>query len=146
VSTRNGLRSTIGGTSILSTKKLIATVAAGIIIAPGLVVYGTTTAAQGASKTAASKTPSKAEVAQGKPIFEAHCKACHGVTGEGTVLAPSLKILPRSKTITGVIEQLTNPLQRKSGTKMTNFDHILSAKEKEEVAAYVTVDITKTVK
>ena len=68
------------------------------------------------------------------------------MTGTGTVIAPSLKILPRAKTIKGVVEQLTSPLQRKSGTKMTNFNQILSAKEKEEVGAYVTVDITKTVK
>jgi mono/diheme cytochrome c family protein len=123
---------------MLSTKKLVATMVAGVAIAPGLVVYGTTTAAQ-----AKAKTPSKAEISKGKTIFEAKCKACHGMTGTGTAIAPSLIGLPRGKTTKGVVEQLTNPLQRKSGVKMTVFKTILSAKEKEEVAAYVVTDITK---
>lgn len=118
----------------------IAIIATTVAATPGLVVYGAGCA------QAKSKTPSKSEVSAGKTLFEAHCKVCHAATGMGTVIAPSLKGLPRAKSVAGVVAQLTKPLQPRTGTKMTDFDHILSKKQKEELGAYVTVDITHTVK
>jgi mono/diheme cytochrome c family protein len=137
----------IEGNEMKRTKLLVAIVT-GIAAAPGLLFYESTTAAQAKSSQLALKAtkPTAAELSAGKKLYETTCAACHGNHGQGTVLAPGLKTLPRAKTINGVVEQLTKPLERTTGTKMPNFNAKYAKKEKEELGAYVTVDISKTVK
>lgn len=84
-----------------------------------------------------SKTTNAAAVAAGKSIFADNCSVCHGISGTGGNGGPNLNNEPRAKSVSGVIEQLTNP----EGA-MPSFKEQLSAKEKEEVADYVTTEIT----
>lgn len=71
---------------------------------------------------------------EGKTLFNATCKTCHGMKGEGTALDKSMPYskLPRAKTVKGVVEQLTKPI---GGTP--SFNSKYSTKEKEELGAYV---------
>jgi quinohemoprotein ethanol dehydrogenase len=78
-----------------------------------------------------------AAVTAGKSIFASNCSVCHGLAGTGGNGGPDLNNEPRAKSVSGVIEQLTNPLGA-----MPSFKEQLSAKEKEEVAAYVTTEVT----
>jgi quinohemoprotein ethanol dehydrogenase len=80
-------------------------------------------------------------VAAGKSIFADSCSVCHGISGTGGNGGPNLNNEPRAKSVAGVIEQLTNPLGA-----MPSFKEQLSAKEKEEAAAYVTTEITHVAK
>jgi PQQ-dependent dehydrogenase (methanol/ethanol family) len=82
-------------------------------------------------------TTGTAAVAAGKSIFADSCSVCHGIAGTGGNGGPNLNNEPRAKSVSGVIEQLTNPLGA-----MPSFKEQLSAKEQEEVAAYVTTEIT----
>jgi quinohemoprotein ethanol dehydrogenase len=86
-------------------------------------------------------TGSAAAVAAGKTIFADSCSVCHGIAGTGGNGGPNLNNEPRAKSITGVIEQLTAPLGA-----MPSFKEQLSATEKEDVAAYVTKEITHSSK
>jgi alcohol dehydrogenase (cytochrome c) len=82
-------------------------------------------------------TINAADVAAGKSVFEDNCSVCHGIAGTGGNGGPNLNTLPRAKSVKGVIEQLTYPIGA-----MPSFKEQLSAKEKEEVADYVTTEIT----
>jgi mono/diheme cytochrome c family protein len=82
-----------------------------------------------------------ADVTAGKSIFEDNCSVCHGALGTGGNGGPNLNTLPRAKSVKGVIEQLTYPIGA-----MPSFKEQLSAKEKEEVADYVTKEITHATK
>jgi alcohol dehydrogenase (cytochrome c) len=91
------------------------------------------------SKESASVSP--ANVTAGKSIFASNCSVCHGIAGTGGNGGPNLNNLPRAKSVSGVVEQLTTPLGA-----MPSFKEQLSAKEKEEVADFVTDTITHTTK
>jgi alcohol dehydrogenase (cytochrome c) len=78
-----------------------------------------------------------ADVTAGKSIFEDNCSVCHGALGTGGNGGPNLNAEPRAKSVKGVIEQLTYPIGA-----MPSFKEQLSAKEKEEVADYVTTEVT----
>jgi len=91
------------------------------------------------SKESASVSP--ANVTAGKSIFASNCSVCHGIAGTGGNGGPNLNNEPRAKSVNGVIEQLTDPLGA-----MPSFKEQLSAKEKEEVADFVTDMITHTTK
>lgn len=96
-------------------------------------------------KTASA--PSPAAISAGKRLFDATCTSCHGMHGEGSTLAPAYGAeLPRSESITGVIEQLTRPLNQKGCKCMPTYDAQYSSTEKEELADYVTTELTHTVK
>ena len=68
----------------------------------------------------ASETPSAAHVASGKMLYESEgCQGCHGAMGQGESgdeFAP-YDNLPRAQSVTGVIEQLVEPL-----LGMTSYD------------------------
>jgi quinohemoprotein ethanol dehydrogenase len=92
-------------------------------------------------KKEASTGGAAAAVVAGKTLFASNCSVCHGLAGTGGNGGPNLNNEPRAKSVSGVIEQLTNPLGA-----MPSFKEQLSAKEKEEVADYVTAEITHTSK
>jgi alcohol dehydrogenase (cytochrome c) len=90
---------------------------------------------------AAGGTINAADVTAGKSIFEDNCSVCHGALGTGGNGGPNLNAEPRAKSTKGVIEQLTYPIGA-----MPSFKEQLSAKEKEEVADYVTTEVTHVTK
>jgi glucose dehydrogenase/mono/diheme cytochrome c family protein len=94
-------------------------------------------AAKTEAKTGESGAVNAADVTAGKAIFSQSCSVCHGALGTGGNGGPNLNNEPRAKSTKGVIEQLTMPLGA-----MPSFKEQLSAKEKEEVADYVTKEIT----
>jgi mono/diheme cytochrome c family protein len=106
----------------------------------------TTTTGTGATTTTGTTgttKPTTAEVAQGKTLFETTCKSCHGMDGKGvTGIAPAYgPELPRSESIMGVVEQLTNPINEKP-VKMPNYNSMYSTAEKEALGAYIAVEFT----
>jgi mono/diheme cytochrome c family protein len=118
----------------MTSKKLVATVAVGLAVAPGLVVYGATTAA-----SAKSTAHIAASASAGKAVFASKCATCHGSAGQGAPgRAPAYKTLPRAKTTKGVLEQLAKPINT-TGCKCmpTGAALHLSKTEEENVAAYV---------
>ena len=88
----------------------------------------------------ASNMPTSTLVGAGQKIFAATCAACHGLKDEGTPAGPALNqpSLTRAQSVEGVMEQLINPV----GGGMPNFRSELSLGEKEELGAYVCVDLT----
>ncbi len=88
----------------------------------------------------ASDLPSSTLVAGGKTLFALQCDICHGAKGEGTGFAAPLTApsSTRAQSVAGVMEELINPV----GGGMPNFSHALSPEDKEELGAYVCVDIT----
>jgi quinohemoprotein ethanol dehydrogenase len=92
-------------------------------------------------KKEASTGGAASAVVAGKSLFASNCSVCHGLSGTGGNGGPNLNNEPRAKSVSGVIEQLTAPLGA-----MPSFKEQLSAKEKEEVADYVTTEITHTSK
>jgi quinohemoprotein ethanol dehydrogenase len=84
---------------------------------------------------------SAAAVAAGKAIFADNCATCHGIAGTGGNGGPNLNDEERAHSVAGVIKQLTEPLGA-----MPSFKEVLSAKEKEEVADFVTMEITHSTK
>lgn len=90
----------------------------------------------------------EAEVIAGKALFEATCAVCHGMEGEGVAgVAPAYgPELPRSESIKGVVEQLENPINEKGCKCMGDFSTKYTTAEKEELGAYIAVDLTKKVK
>jgi mono/diheme cytochrome c family protein len=81
--------------------------------------------------------PTPAGVEAGKKLFAEQCAGCHGTTGMGGDGGPNLNVLPRAHSVTGVIEQLIKP-----EGPMPDFDKVLSFQQKEELANFVTVEIT----
>ncbi len=84
--------------------------------------------------------PNAALIAGGKGLFAENCASCHGANGEGTAHGPELNAVPRAHSMQGVILQLIEP-----EGEMPNFDTTYSYQQKEELAAFVTVDITRSV-
>jgi glucose dehydrogenase/mono/diheme cytochrome c family protein len=92
-------------------------------------------------KEASVPSVSTASVAAGKTIFADNCSTCHGIAGTGGNGGPNLNAMERAHSVAGVIKQLTEPLGA-----MPSFKEVLSAKEKEEVADFVTMEITHSTK
>ena len=84
--------------------------------------------------------PAAALVAGGKALFAEQCASCHGPNGEGTAHGPELNSTPRAHSMQGVILQLIEP-----EGEMPNFDKTFTYQQKEELAAFVTVDLTHSV-
>jgi len=84
---------------------------------------------------------SAAAVAAGKTLFADNCATCHGIAGTGGNGGPNLNDEELAHSVAGVIKQLTEPLGA-----MPSFKEVLSAKEKEEVADFVTMEITHSTK
>jgi mono/diheme cytochrome c family protein len=88
-------------------------------------------------KAATVGAPTAAGVEAGKKLFAEQCAGCHGTTGTGGDGGPNLNEMPRAHSVTGVIEQLITPVG-----PMPSFEKGLSFQEKEELANFVTVEIT----
>jgi mono/diheme cytochrome c family protein len=86
-----------------------------------------------------SQAPTAAQVAAGKVVFEMNCQVCHGPAGGGEVGDNNVPYtyLPRAQSVTGVVEQLVEPL---GGAP--EFED-LSFEQKEQAADYVCVELTK---
>jgi quinohemoprotein ethanol dehydrogenase len=85
---------------------------------------------------AAGKT-GKASAAAGKTVFAANCSVCHGADGKGGNGGPDLTSIPSAKQTAVVVKQVAN-----GGGGMPAFKGTLSDTQIDEVAAYVTQDIT----
>jgi mono/diheme cytochrome c family protein len=126
----------------MRTKRLLATVVAGCAVAtPVVAIAGTAAGTAPALAAKKAKGPTKAEVTKGKALYASKCATCHGPKGEGSAGDgnKAYSKLPRAQSIKGVEQQLTSPT---GGMPPVT----VSSTEKKELAAYVTVDLTKKVK
>ncbi len=110
----------------------------------GTTTGGTETPPQELEKAkSVGKMPGPTELANGKTLFTTQCSGCHGPNGEGVAdEGPNLHEVARAQSITGVIEQLIQPINELAYA-MPNFDQTLTFSEKQSVADYVAVEITK---
>jgi quinohemoprotein ethanol dehydrogenase len=76
---------------------------------------------------------STGDPAAGKVVFDNNCATCHGFDGHGGNGGPDLTTQPLAQTANGTIRQVTN-----GGAGMPAFAEVLSTKEIEDVAAYVS--------
>jgi mono/diheme cytochrome c family protein len=88
-------------------------------------------------KAANVGAPTPAGVEAGKKRFAEDCAGCHGTAGTGGDGGPNLNEMPRAHSVTGVIEQLIQPIG-----PMPSFDSALTFQQKEQLADFVTVEIT----
>jgi quinohemoprotein ethanol dehydrogenase len=72
----------------------------------------------------------------GAEVFANNCSICHGANGTGGNGGPDLRTMPKAKTESGAIEQVT-----KGGGGMPAFNGSLSEEEIKDVAAYVVQKI-----
>lgn len=84
--------------------------------------------------------PTPGGIAFGQELFATDCASCHGPHGEGTGTGPNLITAPQAQTNIGVMEELISP----PPGGMPNFEETLGFLEKEAVADFVTVEITRT--
>ena len=94
---------------------------------------GVAHAGEGGGKNAAGQGNATA----GKTVFADNCVACHGATGQGGNGGPDLTSIPSAKNVAVVVKQVTN-----GGGGMPAFKGQLTSKQIDDVAAYVTQDIT----
>lgn len=84
--------------------------------------------------------PTAGLVLTGAELFAPECGSCHGPHGEGTGGVPSLLNEPQPLTSTRVIEELISP----TPGDMPNFDKSLTFIQKQSLADFVTVEVTRT--
>lgn len=84
--------------------------------------------------------PTLGAVELGKKLFGTDCASCHGAGGEGTATGPNLLTAAQAQTNLGVMEELVSP----AGAGMPTFHESLAFLEKEGVADFVTVELTRT--
>lgn len=82
-------------------------------------------------------TSTKGDAAAGKQGFADNCSVCHGAAGTGGNGGPDLTSIPGAKDVATVIGQITN-----GGAGMPAFKGTLTAKQINDIAAYVTTAIT----
>jgi quinohemoprotein ethanol dehydrogenase len=95
---------------------------------------GTQHAGEGAQKPPSAQAGNPTA---GKQVFAANCATCHGATGQGGNGGPDLTTIPSAKNRARVISQVEN-----GGGGMPPFKGTLTAKQINDVAAYVLKDIT----
>jgi cytochrome c553 len=99
----------------------------------------------------ASNKPSTELVMKGKPLFAASCASCHGMEGHGETGIPETNldetcgcgnpVWTLALTVAGVMEELIEPAaQTHVGL---NFDQKFTLAEKEELGAWVCVEVTQ---
>jgi quinohemoprotein ethanol dehydrogenase len=93
---------------------------------------GTKHAGEGGTSTGAG------DAAAGKAVFSNNCAGCHGLSGHGGNGGPDLTSIPSAKNVATVKKQVTN-----GGGGMPAFKGTLTAKQINDVAAYVTSKITE---
>jgi|KBSSwiStaDraftv2_1062776.scaffolds.fasta_scaffold1298025_2 mono/diheme cytochrome c family protein len=82
----------------------------------------------------------KADAAAGKKVFEGRCIECHNADSKDEKVGPGLKgikdgVLPSGKKATH--DNIHEVVEEGVGDEMPAFGDVLSAKEKEDVVAYV---------
>ena len=90
-----------------------------------------------------SESPSPTKIASGKGLYQT-CVGCHGETGggnEGDGYVPYGSQLPRSESVTGVIDQLVEDTLGKG--VMPEYDGNYTFAEKEAIGDYICVEFTK---
>jgi mono/diheme cytochrome c family protein len=95
-----------------------------------------TTTAPATATTGA--TGGTANLAVGQQVFANNCATCHGATGHGGNGGPDLTTIPSAKTLSVVVNQVTN-----GGGGMPPFKGQLTPAQINDVSAYVTQKITK---
>jgi quinohemoprotein ethanol dehydrogenase len=75
--------------------------------------------------------------AAGTSVFAQNCATCHGATGRGGNGGPDLTAIPSAKTLSVVVNQVTN-----GGGGMPAFKGTLTQQQIDDVAAYVVQTIT----
>ena len=75
--------------------------------------------------------------AAGASVFAENCATCHGVSGTGGNGGPDLTKIASAKNLDAVLAQVTN-----GGGGMPPFNGTLTDQQIEDVAAYVTQEIT----
>jgi alcohol dehydrogenase (cytochrome c) len=80
----------------------------------------------------------KPDAAAGSKIFAGNCAVCHGPLGKGGNGGPDLTSRPNAKNLAKVADQVAN-----GGGGMPPFKGTLSAKQIQDVSAYVTEKIAK---
>jgi alcohol dehydrogenase (cytochrome c) len=93
---------------------------------------GTQHAGEGNTSTSTTASPSA-----GKTVFADNCVSCHGATGHGGNGGPDLTAIPAAKNMKSVVTQVEN-----GGGGMPPFKGTLTPKQIQDVAAFVTRDIT----
>lgn len=92
-----------------------------------------------AEKPPAEKSEPVAAKIDGKPIFEAKCKSCHGADGKGeTTIGKKVGIPSLAGTKLSKSKIISTTENGVADTKMKGFKDKLSADEIEAVATYVT--------
>lgn len=89
-----------------------------------------------AGETTGGTSPA-ATIKAGQAVFSDNCAGCHGVSGHGGNGGPDLTSFPNAKQLAVVTKQVTN-----GGGGMPPFKGTLTAKQIQDVAAYVVADIT----
>jgi mono/diheme cytochrome c family protein len=77
------------------------------------------------------------DAAAGQQVFADNCSVCHGASGTGGNGGPDLTSIPEAADNAKVVAQVTN-----GGGGMPAFKGVLSDSDIQNVAAYVTTDIT----
>jgi alcohol dehydrogenase (cytochrome c) len=83
-------------------------------------------------------SPAKGDAKAGEAVFSANCAVCHGADGGGGNGGPDLTSNANAKVRSKVVAQVTN-----GGGGMPAFKDNLSAKEINDVSAYVTDKVAK---
>jgi len=73
----------------------------------------------------------------GRSVFAANCSTCHGASGHGGNGGPDLTAIPSAKNLARVVKQVTN-----GGAGMPSFKRTLTPQQINDVAAFVTKNIT----
>lgn len=95
-------------------------------------------AGQGVQHAGAVPTKTTAgDAAAGKTVFAANCSTCHGLSGHGGNGGPDLTTIPSAKNLQRVLRQVTD-----GGAAMPPFKGVLTQQQINDVATYVTQNIT----
>jgi alcohol dehydrogenase (cytochrome c) len=83
-------------------------------------------------------TTTAGNAAAGKTVFADNCSTCHGASGRGGNGGPDLTSIPSAARLSVVLKQVTD-----GGPGMPAFKSTLTQKQINDVAAYVTTQITE---
>jgi quinohemoprotein ethanol dehydrogenase len=88
-------------------------------------------------KKPTTSTSAAGNATAGATVFASNCSTCHGASGHGGNGGPDLTSIPSAKTLSVVVNQVTN-----GGGGMPAFKGTLTQPQITDVAAYVTQKIT----
>ena len=88
-------------------------------------------------KAGTDNAPVEGDAAAGQQVYADNCSVCHGASGTGGNGGPDLTSIPEAADTAKVVAQVTN-----GGGGMPAFKGVLSDSDIQNVAAYVTTNIT----